>query len=67
MKINLIHEQKKWISRKVIVKNLKCFIKLKDVKPGKMCGMVKTHKEKDPAIIITNGHETVIKKPANFC
>ena len=47
---------------KVIDKNLKQFIKLKDLKPGKMFGMVKTHKESNPTIIITSGRETTVKK-----
>ena len=39
----------KWISQKVIDENCKRLIKQKDVKPGKMYGMIKNHKESNPA------------------
>ena len=45
-KINTHLERR--ISRKAIDKNWKRFIKPKDVKPGKMYGMIKTHKEFRP-------------------
>ena len=51
-KVNLWIE--KWISRKAIDKNQKRFIKPMDVKPGKIYGMIKTHKETNPERIITS-------------
>ena len=39
----------KWISQKAIDENCKRLIKQKDVKPGKMYGMIKNHKESNPA------------------
>ena len=39
----------KWISHKAIDENCKRLIKQKDVKPGKMYGMIKNHKESNPA------------------
>ena len=39
----------KWISQKAIDENCKRLIKQKDVKPGKMYGMIKNYKESNPA------------------
>ena len=39
----------KWISQKAIDENCKRLVKQKDVKPGKMYGMIKNHKESNPA------------------
>ena len=39
----------KWISQKAIDENCKRLIKQKYVKPGKMYGMIKNHKESNPA------------------
>ena len=54
----------KWISRKATNEDWKRFIKLKDVKPGKMYGMIKTHKENNPARIITSGSGTAVDDPS---
>ena len=51
----------KWISRKAIDKNLKRVIEPKNVKPGKTYGMIKTHKESNPARIIRSGSETAVE------
>ena len=51
----------KWISQKAIDENWKRFTKPKYVKPGKMYGMIKTHKESNPARIITSGSGTTVK------
>ena len=56
----------KWINRKAIDKNWKRFIKLKDIKPGKMYGMIKTHKENNPARIITSGSRTTVENLSIF-
>ena len=56
----------KWISRKAIDENWKRFIKSKDVKPGKMYGMIQTHKESNPARIITSGSGTAVKNLSIF-
>ena len=52
----------KWINRKAIDENWKRFIKPKDVKPGKMYRMIKTHKKSNPARIITIGRGTAVEK-----
>ena len=44
-----------WKSRKAIDEDWKRFMKLKDVKPGKMYRMIKTHKESNPVRIISSG------------
>ena len=56
----------KWISRKAIDENWKRFIKSKDVKPGKMYGMIQTHKESNPARIITSGSGTAVENLSIF-
>ena len=56
----------KWISQKAIDENWKRFTKPKYVKPGKMYGMIKTHKESNPARIITSGSGTTVKNLSIF-
>ena len=51
----------KWISRKAIDEDWKRFMKLKDVKPGKKCRMIKTHKESNPVRIISSGSGTAVE------
>ena len=50
----------KWKSRKAIDEDWKRFMKLKDVKPGKMYRMIKTHKESNSLRIISSGSETAV-------
>ena len=54
LKIKLIYGLKNGC-RKAIDKNQKRFIKPKDVKPGKIYGMIKTPKESNPERIIASG------------
>ena len=50
----------KWKSRKAIDEDWKRFMKLKDVKPGKMYRMIKTHKESNSLRIISSGSGTAV-------
>ena len=56
----------KWITCKAIDENWKRFIKLKDVKPGKMCEIIKTPKEINSARIITSGSGTAMENLSIF-
>ena len=56
----------KWISQKAIDENWKRFTKPKYVKPGKMYGMIKTHKESNPARIITSGSGKAVENLSIF-
>ena len=56
----------KWASRKAIDKNWKQFVKRKDVKPGKMYGIIKTHKESIPARVITSDSGTTVESLSIF-
>ena len=54
------------ISRKATDENWKRFIKLKGIKTGKMYRMIKTHKESNPARIITSGSGTAVENLSIF-
>ena len=54
-----------WIE-KAIDRNWKRLIKPKDAKPGKIYGMTKTHKESNPARIITSGSITAMENLSIF-
>ena len=56
----------KWITCKAIDENWKRFIKLKDVKPGKMYEIIKTPKEINSARIITSGSGTAMENLSIF-
>ena len=57
----------KWIPRKAIDENWIAFIKLKNVKPDKIYGIIKTHKESNPArIIVIMGNGAAVKNLSIF-
>ena len=46
---------KKWESLKILNKKWAQYIKPANAKPGNMYGLIKTHKERNPARVITSG------------
>ena len=51
----------KWENLKVPDERWVKYIRSSHVKPGSMCGLVKTHKENNPARVITSGCGTAIE------
>ena len=52
---------KRWEDLKVLDKKLASYIKPSNSKPGTMYGLIKTHKENNPARVITSGCGTVVE------
>ena len=52
---------KKWEDLNVLDKKWENYIKFSNTKPGTMYGLVKTHKENNPAKVITSGCGTAVE------